>query len=574
MNDLGTSLLPGAPIVATAIPSDAAVMMATIPSGNFDTLLKLRTDGAVEPVVLREGIGPLPSVAKLEKSAANTDAPDASAQAEIAAMLSLAFPPPPIPIIALDASVEISVAEDFAREVGSSSPAPMTTAFPQKSEGPTVRSIRPGAATIVGDAASALAPVPFQPRSFPESMPPPSLADAAPKARTEPLPKKAEAPANDVASVLGIIPPVLPAPAVPATGAASPRAREAFPDIRTDAGMQFASPATDTPPATQPASVEAPEALTKQAAFAGQLPEVAPDFSAAPIAKPQPPEISPQIARVPETLSQPAVAEFPVTPSAISDATRFAGMIAAKPGRGMPAPTLHTISPAESAKSAAPVPRSSFPEGMAIEGTATLRNAPISAAEFDRESLANAHRENTDGSLNSAFTTADFPREIASQPTQVSSIGPISAADVTQAVAHVHRATEQLRVSGLEKVEMGVTLEGGHQLTIQLHMVNGEVTPIIRTESEPLRMALEQNWPLFSQRSGDGDLHITTPIFESPQTSSDMSDLNHQRDQRQRTFNEMANESFHTPFQRRSNPLNPRPNSANPAQTAGIHLYA
>ena len=148
---------------------------------------------------------------------------------------------------------------------------------------------------------------------------------------------------------------------------------------------------------------------------------------------------------------------------------------------------------------------------------------------------------------------------------------PIRSADVAQVVTQTIHAAEQLRATGQERVEVAVKLEGGHDIIIQLRMANGEVTPVIRTDSEPLRLALERNWSLFSQRGGDRDLRVTTPVFESPQTSSNMSDLNHQRDGRQRAFNEPAHE-FSQPQSPRRNA--PRSAGTTPALTTGVRLYA
>ena len=246
-------------------------------------------------------------------------------------------------------------------------------------------------------------------------------------------------------------------------------------------------------------------------------------------------------------------------------------MIAAKPGRVMPAPTLQSAPRTESATSAASVSNPYSTERAAIDETQSLRSAPIPAGELGRERSTNEHADNPESPLNPEIEMPGFPREMGSPAT---SLAPIRNAEVMQTMTHIQRATEQLRVSGRDRVELGVTLDSGHQLTIQLRMTNGEVTPIIRTESEPLRIALEQNWVLFSQRGGEGDLRITTPVFESPQTSSNMSDLNQQRDQRQRAFNEPAHESFQPPFQRRNTPSNPRPSPAAPPPTSGVRLYA
>ena len=152
---------------------------------------------------------------------------------------------------------------------------------------------------------------------------------------------------------------------------------------------------------------------------------------------------------------------------------------------------------------------------------------------------------------------------------------PIRPADVAQVVTHTLQAMERLRVTGQETVQVALKLDSGHELTIDLRVVNGEITPFIRTESESLRLALEQNWSHFSQRGGDRDLRVTTPVFESPQTSSNMSDLNQQRDGRQRAYNEPAPDFLQPQTLRRNAHHNPpRPTAPTTAPAEGVRLYA
>src|SRR5207302_4081437 len=61
----------------------------------------------------------------------------------------------------------------------------------------------------------------------------------------------------------------------------------------------------------------------------------------------------------------------------------------------------------------------------------------------------------------------------------------------------------------------------------------GEVHALFRTESQPLREALEQQWAVFSTRSADAGLRSITPVFESPGAQGDMLDLNQQRNRRE-----------------------------------------
>ena len=168
-----------------------------------------------------------------------------------------------------------------------------------------------------------------------------------------------------------------------------------------------------------------------------------------------------------------------------------------------------------------------------------------------------------------------FPGELVNTMPRTDGSAPVKAADVVQVVTNTLQGAERLIASGQERVALAVKLDNGSELTIHLRVANGQVIPIIRTESEPLRAALEQNWSRFSQRGGENELRITTPVFESPQTSSNMSNPHQQREERQRTFNESATEFYQNPTPRRNAPPTPpRPATPLPAPAAGVHLSA
>ena len=207
----------------------------------------------------------------------------------------------------------------------------------------------------------------------------------------------------------------------------------------------------------------------------------------------------------------------------------------------------------------------------------SLRHAPVLATENGRERSANEPSENPDNPLvpTPEFLQTTFSSESTPSNTITASTARIQPADVAQVVNHTLAAAERLRASGQEHVNIALKLEGGQELTIQLRVANGQVTPIIRTESEPLRLALEQNWSQFSQRSGDRELQVTKPVFESPQTSSNMTDLNQQRDGRQRTFQEPSGSFAQQYLPRRApTPGAPQPISITSTPQTGVRLYA
>ncbi len=143
---------------------------------------------------------------------------------------------------------------------------------------------------------------------------------------------------------------------------------------------------------------------------------------------------------------------------------------------------------------------------------------------------------------------------------------PMSRPEIIHIVERTVEAATRLRASGSEQVEVAVRLDGGHELTIRLQLANGEVTPVIRTHSDALKQALEQNWSQFTERGGDRGVRMAAPVFESSQTPSNMTDLNHQRDGRQRPSPEPPAEYLP--------PRRARPSHKTAASQDAVQLYA
>lgn len=173
-----------------------------------------------------------------------------------------------------------------------------------------------------------------------------------------------------------------------------------------------------------------------------------------------------------------------------------------------------------------------------------------------------------------AQATGGSPAFAPATLTPQDSATPVDAAHVAQVVDRTFAAAANLRASGHDHVNVAVRLDDGHELTIHLRIANGEVTPVISTHSDALRAALAENWSTFAQRTGDHDFRVSTPVFESPKTSSGMSDLNQGRDQRQRAFESAAEMlPFSTP-RPRSASASPTTPTAAIAQTDHVSLYA
>ncbi len=588
MNQISQTTPPVTPI--TSATPDAPENAASEGEGSFDSLLQQSTDEPAEPIIA--------IAAEPVKPAVATDVLEAAAQAGLLVML---FAPPtilPIPTAPPEATCANPVAAHDMPSAGTPAVAPSRptddntpTPIPQAAR-QTPPAARPAAAPQLSQPPSELLPKPVREVAVP-------LQDA------KPLPKKEAVPTHEVANVLGIIPPVQAAPTVitdPSvfnTPTLSPKpVSVADPSVSITPSLSpklvaVTSPSVPTSPtvSTEPAmAVEQPPtfapavpfrdaitytnmAVIEPAIVAVSAPEMAPADFTTRLAQPIPVEIAAPAASAPETLSQPVAAVVSETIAVVSKAIEFTGMMAAKPGDGMSAPTLQRPQRSAPAISTEPVSKEVTPAIALVDGMQTLRPVPMPATQNERERSTDDHAENTERQPTPELATSSFPNEMAPAFSSNEVAAPIRPAEVTQVVTQTIHAAERLRASGQERVELSVRLEGGQELIIHLRMANGEVTPIIRTESEPLRIALEQNWSLFSQRGGDSELRIVTPIFESPQTSSNMSDLNQQRDQRQRAFNELAPEFFQSQNQRR----NPAPNPPRPASTApanGVSFYA
>ena len=515
MNQIGSTLPPIAAAPAAPGDSEAASMLAPEGGGSFDALLQHLGE---QPVEVSD---PVPVLAAEKAPAMPDHTADALLTAGLLAMFGLPVVSPlPAPV---PAPPREGMDADPRAEIGSKE---LPVAAPEIPSPQFSQPAQPWPVTPLAAAPLSIAPPKTKPASIREVATPPPTKD-------EPLPAPA-APVLNVATVRGIIPPVQSAVAILAeTSTPTPVATFSIEDV--DPAIPAATPAII--PAIFTGKAEQPTAAEN---------------------KTPTPEI-------PAAIATAATGQISREVAPIARTEIFGGMVAAKPGRAMSAPTFHR-SPSQTAAIPAEV-------SATVAATPSLRHAPVLAVENERERSANEPPENAETSL---VPAPDFPQAaFSSEPVRTSpthrSTERIQPTDVAQVVSHTLAATERLRTSGQERVEVALKLEGGQELTIQLRVANGRVTPTIRTESEPLRLALEQNWAQFSQRSGDRELQITKPVFESPQTSSNLTDLNQQRDGRQRTFQEPAG-SFAQPSLPRRNPAPGTPTPITP-QT-GVRLYA
>ena len=153
-----------------------------------------------------------------------------------------------------------------------------------------------------------------------------------------------------------------------------------------------------------------------------------------------------------------------------------------------------------------------------------------------------------------------------------SKVTPITKVEVATVIHHTVEATERLRTSGNNQLEVKVQLESGQELTIQLQVVEGEIKPTFRTDSESLRAAIEQNWSQFSKGANERGVKLTSAVFESdPQAG--MPNQQQPQEGKERPFTP-GREEFSEALTPRSETRRSMPPRPSRPQTSGVQLYA
>ena len=520
MNQIGPTLSPAAAAPTMPGDSESATSHAPEGAGTFASLLQQR---AGEPVEASESVAVFAPEAEPVTPDKTDDAVDALLSAGLFAMFGLPVVAPlsvPVRMQPLEGVGAHACADIGSAEIPVASSKISSSEFAQPAD---ISSIAPFA-------------------SAPSKTTPATIREVAALAQPK------DPPLPNVATVRGILPPLQSAIPLPVTEIA-PRMAIPAPTVSIESADQI-GPAI---PATTPGTVPAP--------FTGKAeqPTILENKTPTP--------------EIPAPSAPPATVQISQEVAPITRAEILGGMVAAKPGHAMSAP-----SPTQSPRPTAAIPAEVSALGeVSVVASPALRHALVVAAENGSEQSPGKHSENPETPL---VQTPDFlqpqfssePMPVRANPVSTTRIQPT---DVAQVVAHTLAATERLRTSKQERIEVALKLEGGQELTIQLRVANGQVTPTIRTGSEPLRLALEENWAQFAQRSGEGELQITRPIFESPQTSSNLTDLNQQRDGRQRAFQESAS-TFAQPYLPRRHPTTGTAQPIPPISTpqTGVRLYA
>ena len=152
-------------------------------------------------------------------------------------------------------------------------------------------------------------------------------------------------------------------------------------------------------------------------------------------------------------------------------------------------------------------------------------------------------------------------------------------AAASSTLTQVLAATDRMRSTGQNHVEVQVKLETGDQLTVRLQMSQGTIKPVFRTESPELRQAIEQNWAGFRSAASERGLQISNPVFESPSSQGGFNAFSNREQSRQQ-----ANDAYQPDgmsfipagafsTNAKSNPANPVSMPASPVES-GVQLYA
>jgi hypothetical protein len=137
-----------------------------------------------------------------------------------------------------------------------------------------------------------------------------------------------------------------------------------------------------------------------------------------------------------------------------------------------------------------------------------------------------------------------------------------------------------MRSDGSSTVDMQVRLNDGTEVEIRVQLRDGHVEPTFKTDSEPLRQAIEQNWQQFTSESAQRGMRVTTPAFESPALTGGTYDSSHdqQQDRRQSFSDSWGDDSTAVPWNARQQTGASRDNGANGRRArqakASLEIYA
>ena len=106
-----------------------------------------------------------------------------------------------------------------------------------------------------------------------------------------------------------------------------------------------------------------------------------------------------------------------------------------------------------------------------------------------------------------------------SLPDRISSAPTPEFHAATQCVEHTMALAERVSLKGGDHVEVQMRLLDGKEVSVSLHLANGEWKPVFKTDSAALCRALEQSWQKNSAQPSDRSVRFGTPVFESAQSN-------------------------------------------------------
>jgi hypothetical protein len=181
-------------------------------------------------------------------------------------------------------------------------------------------------------------------------------------------------------------------------------------------------------------------------------------------------------------------------------------------------------------------------------------------------------------SVVSSAAATEF-RGQAATPIQVADpISPATTAEfhaATHFVEHTMETAERVSLRGDNHVEVQMRLPGGKDVTVSLHLANGEWKPVFKTESQSLCQALEQSWQRTAAQPSDRAVRFGTPVFESSQSQAGLAENSgRQPDARDRHSARQEQAEIFPVLPARNRPASAAADAARLTATGQVRLYA
>jgi hypothetical protein len=179
-----------------------------------------------------------------------------------------------------------------------------------------------------------------------------------------------------------------------------------------------------------------------------------------------------------------------------------------------------------------------------------VNGTKLSSAQEKLAVLRRSEPEQSTVPVSSAPTTSLL--EIHGQPAAPGilpggneSTGTAELHSVGQIIGHTMELAERVNLKGGNYAEVQMRLPDGKEVTVSLHLTNGEWKPVFKTDTEALSRALEQGWQQTGAQSPARTVRFGTPVFESAQSHTGLSGgTDQQPDAQKRSFTRREEDSF------------------------------